>query len=68
MSDKQTPEPELTEAIRGTKALMNQLEIYRNENSRLCTLLLAQEATIKALKAKLQMSDHRVRFFVERDS
>jgi hypothetical protein len=59
---------EMNEVIDGTRALLNQLDIARNENSRLCTLLLAKEARIKALEAKLQLSGFRVRFFEERDS
>jgi hypothetical protein len=55
-------------AIEGTRALLNQLDIARSENSRLCSLLLAQEAKIRALQAKLQLANHRVRFFEERDS
>jgi len=54
---------EMAEAIDATRALLdelelrgNLLELAQNENSRLATLLLAKEAKIRALQAKLKLA------------
>lgn len=61
---------ELVEACIGTHALLTQLDVIRaqrerafDENSRLATLLLAKDATIRALQAKLKFAEARAQYF-----
>ncbi|MGH8527959.1 MAG: hypothetical protein ACREXY_28180 [Gammaproteobacteria bacterium] len=59
----QRAELEMNEAIDGTTALLDRLALVQNENSRLATLLLAKEAAMRALNAKLKIAEARARYF-----